>query len=46
MKFSNRKTVTNNVPNIKKRGLSNVSGVNAIKNNEISPVGDEVALIG
>ncbi|MRJ47053.1 hypothetical protein [Fundicoccus ignavus] len=45
LNFSNSKTDTSKIPNIKWRGLSNVSGVNAIKNNEVFPVGDEVTLV-
>lgn len=45
LKFSVSKTATNEVPNIKWRGLSNVSGVNAIKSKEIFPVGDKVTLV-
>lgn len=43
--FSKNKTDTSKIPNIKWRGLSNILGVNAIKNNEIFPVGDEVTLV-
>jgi len=45
LNFLNSKTDTSKIPNIKWRGLSNVSGVNAIKNNEVFPVGDEVTLV-
>ena len=45
LNFSNSNTVTSNIPDIKWRGLSNVSGVNAINNKETFPVGDEVTIV-
>ncbi|MER1987366.1 MAG: AAA family ATPase [Solibacillus sp.] len=45
LNFSNSKTVTSDIPDIKWRGLSNVSGVNALNTKEIFPVGDEVTLV-
>lgn len=45
LNFSISKTDTSKIPNIKWKGLSNVSGVNAIKNNGEFPVGDEVTLV-
>lgn len=45
LNFSNGKTNTSKIANIKWRGLSNVSGVNAINSKETFHVGDEVTLV-
>lgn len=45
LNYSVNKATTNEVPIIKWKGLSNVCGVNAIKNNENFPVGDRVTLV-
>lgn len=45
LNFSFRETTANEVQNIKWLGLSNVSGVNAIKDKETFPVGDKVTLV-
>lgn len=45
LNFSINRATTSNTPDIKWKGLSNVSGVNAIRNGESFPIGDKVTLV-
>jgi energy-coupling factor transporter ATP-binding protein EcfA2 len=45
LNFSIDRATTSNIPDIKWKGLSNVSGVNAIRNEESFPIGDKVTLV-